>query len=47
MAEMSYLWDNPGTGDSPGGGYSQTEFMNEMFRMILNWKPGRALWLAE
>ena len=36
MAEMSYLWDNPGTGDSPGGGYSQTEFMNEMFRMILN-----------
>ena len=36
MAEESYLWDNPGTGDSPALGYGHTEFMTEMFRMIFN-----------
>lgn len=36
MAEESYLWDNPGTGDSPALGYGHTEFMTEMWRMILN-----------
>lgn len=36
MAEESYLWDNPGTGDSPALGYGHAELMTEMFRMILN-----------
>jgi len=50
MAETSYLWDNPGTGDSPALGYSQTEFMEEMFRILWNGTGNRGVlhgWLNE
>lgn len=50
MAETSYLWDNPGTGDSPALGYGHTELMTEMFRMIFNGTGNRGVldgWLNE
>jgi len=50
MAEESYLWDNPGTGDSPALGYGHTEFMTEMFRQIFNGTGNRGVlrgWLNE
>lgn len=50
MAETSYLWDNPGTGDSPALGYGHTEFMTEMFRMLWNGTGNRGVllgWLNE
>ena len=50
MAEESYLWDNPGTGDSPALGYGHTELMTEMFRMIFNGTGNRGVlrgWLNE
>lgn len=36
MAETSYLWDNPGTGDSPALGYGNSLWNQVIFRMILN-----------
>jgi hypothetical protein len=36
MAETSYLWDNPGTGDSPGGGYGNAHFCQVINRMLFN-----------
>jgi len=36
MAETSYLWDNPGTGDSPGGGYGNAHFSQVVNRMLFN-----------
>lgn len=50
MAETSYLWDNPTTGDSPAGGYGHEELMEEMFRMLLNGTGNRGVlrgWLNE
>lgn len=50
MAEESYLWDNPTTGDSPALGYGHTELMTEMFRMIFNGTGNRGVlrgWLNE
>ncbi len=35
MAETSYLWDNPGTGDSPAGGYGNALLCRAVFRMLL------------
>jgi len=36
MAETSYLWDNPGTGDSPGAGYGNALLNQVIFRMMYN-----------
>jgi len=36
MAEASYLWDNPGTGDSPALGYGNSLLCQVIFRMLLN-----------
>lgn len=36
MAETSYLWDNPGTGDSPALGYGNALLNQVIFRMIYN-----------
>lgn len=36
MAETSYLWDNPGTGDSPAGGYGNSTLNQVIFRMFTN-----------
>lgn len=36
MAETSYLWDNPGTGDSPGAGYGNALLNQIIFRMLYN-----------
>jgi len=36
MAETSYLWDNPGTGDSPALGYGNALLNQIIFRMITN-----------
>ncbi|RPJ40046.1 MAG: hypothetical protein EHM35_00120 [Planctomycetaceae bacterium] len=36
MPETSYLWDNPGTGDSPAGGYGNDELCQGIFRMLFN-----------
>lgn len=36
MAETSYLWDNPGTGDSPGAGYGNALLNQVIFRMLYN-----------
>jgi hypothetical protein len=50
MTETSYLWDNPGTGDSPALGYGHTEFMEEMFRILWNGTGNRGVlrgWLNE
>jgi len=50
MAETSYLWDNPGTGDSPAGGYGHDELMSEIFRMLLNGTGNQGVlrgWLNE
>lgn len=33
MTEISYFWDNPGTGDSPGGGYGHDELI-DVFAML-------------
>jgi hypothetical protein len=35
MAELSYFWDNPGTGDSPVGGYDNEDMYN-VLRMLFN-----------
>jgi hypothetical protein len=43
MAEESYLWDNPGTGDSPALGYGHTELMTEMFRQFFNGTGNRGV----
>jgi hypothetical protein len=50
MAEESYLWDNPGTGDSPALGYGHQELMEEMFRQFFNGTGNRGVlrgWLNE
>jgi len=36
MAEASYLWDNPGTGDSPAPGYGNALLCQVIFRMLYN-----------
>jgi len=36
MAETSYLWDNPGTGDSPAPGYGNALLNQVIFRMLYN-----------
>jgi hypothetical protein len=36
MAETSYLWDNPGTGDSPAPGYGNALLSQVIFRMLTN-----------
>jgi len=36
MAQTSYLWDNPGVGDSPAGGYGNSTFCRVIWRMLLN-----------
>lgn len=36
MAETSYLWDNPGTGDSPALGYGNDTLNQVIFRMLFN-----------
>lgn len=36
MAETSYLWDNPGTGDSPALGYGNATLNQVIFRMLFN-----------
>ena len=36
MAEASYLWDNPGTGDSPALGYGNALLCQVIFRMLFN-----------
>ena len=36
MAEASYLWDNPGTGDSPALGYGNSLLCQVIFRMLFN-----------
>lgn len=36
MAETSYLWDNPGTGDSPIGGYGNAYLCQVINRMLFN-----------
>jgi len=36
MAETSYLWDNPGTGDSPALGYGNALLNQVIFRMLYN-----------
>jgi len=50
MAEISYLWDNPGTGDSPGGGYGNASLNQVIFRMLVNGTGNRGVfdgWLNE
>lgn len=50
MSEDSYLWDNPGTGDSPALGYGHAELMEEMFRQFFNGTGNRGVlkgWLNE
>jgi hypothetical protein len=51
MAEMSYLWNNPGTGDSPAApGYTDDILMNTVFKMILNGTGNQGVlrgWLNE
>jgi len=49
MAELSYFWDNPGTGDAPAGGYGNEE-MREVLRMIFNGTGNQGVllgWLDE
>lgn len=36
MAQTSYLWDNPGVGDSPAGGYGNATLCRVVFRMLFN-----------
>ena len=36
MAETSYLWDNPGDGDSPALGYGNALLNQVIFRMLFN-----------
>ena len=36
MAETSYLWDNPGDGDSPALGYGNALLCQVIFRMLFN-----------
>ena len=36
MAEASYLWDNPGTGDSPAPGYGNALLCQVIFRMLFD-----------
>lgn len=36
MAETSYLWDNPGTGDSPALGYGNSLLSQVIFRMLID-----------
>lgn len=36
MAETSYLWNNPGTGDSPALGYGNDSLCQVIFRMLFN-----------
>lgn len=36
MAEASYLWDNPGIGDSPALGYGNALWNQVIFRMLAN-----------
>jgi len=36
MPETSYLWDNPGTGDSPGAGYGNDLLAQVIHRMLFN-----------
>jgi hypothetical protein len=44
MAETSYLWNNPGTGDSPAApGYDQADLMDVIFRMLLNGTGNRGV----
>jgi len=44
MAEMSYFWDNPGTGDSPAApGYGDDTLMDVAFRMLLNGTGNRGV----
>jgi hypothetical protein len=51
MAEMSYLWNNPGVGDSPAApGYTSDVFNGVIFRMLLNGTGNRGVlpdWLNE
>ena len=50
MAEGSYLWDNPGTGDSPALGYGNSLFCQIIQRMLLNGTGNQGVlknWLNE
>ena len=50
MAETSYLWDNPGTGDSPAPGYGNALLSQVIFRMITNGTGNQGVlrhWLDE
>ena len=50
MAETSYLWDNPGTGDSPALGYGNALLNQVIFRMITNGTGNQGVlagWLNE
>ena len=45
MAEYSYLWDNPGTGDSPAGGYGNG-YLSSMFAMLMASNANRGVLLG-